>query len=163
MHVDNTPRPIEAVERDRAARAAARADRLAARAERRSADGLALYKRGRERLDEIPLGQPVLVDHHSAGGFRRARDRAIAKVDRGLELIAEAEKLTARAAAVTAHQAHRTDPRVIERRIARLEAEARKVDRALLKATSAGNQQWEQRLRTEADGLAPQVTAFMTS
>lgn len=54
----------------------ARADRLLARAEKAQAASDAAYDRSRSILDPIPMGQPVLVGHHSEKRHRRALEKA---------------------------------------------------------------------------------------
>jgi uncharacterized protein DUF3560 len=75
VEVDDTPRPAGQVEADHAERAAARAERLTRRSERARAASDAHAAAAKELADHIPLGQPVLVDHHSAPRHQRDLER----------------------------------------------------------------------------------------
>jgi hypothetical protein len=77
-----------------------------------------------------PSGQPILEGHHSENRDRRYRDRAASKIEAGLAEMDRADRLAARAEAVQGHQEHRHDPRVVMRRIERLEAQRRAAARA---------------------------------
>lgn len=54
----------------------ARRDRYQIRAIRAREEGSAAHKRANEMLSVIPLGQPILVGHHSERGHRRLLDKA---------------------------------------------------------------------------------------
>ncbi|MGF3141009.1 DUF3560 domain-containing protein [Streptomyces diastaticus] len=116
-------------EADRAMRAEARADWAARRAQTATARSEGGWQRFRQIADGIPAGQPILIGHHSEA---RAR-RDIARMDRALGTSAEeADRATywqGRAQAAAAYERHRTHPGVTLRRIDRLEAQARHLDR----------------------------------
>lgn len=80
--------------------------------------------------DGIPFGQPILIGHHSE---RHARTDAN-RIDRGMQkVIAESERAAywkSRAAASIDHAAHKERPDVIMRRIKKLEAERRSIQRS---------------------------------
>lgn len=121
-----------AAEREAATRAAAaeRATRMDARAERKATEADVRYGRARAIGDMIPMGQPILVGHHSE---RRHRND-LAKIDANMRKGAEAQGEAA-AAAHAAENARRTaagdDPLKRQRRIDKNEAEVRKIDRQL--------------------------------
>ncbi len=131
VDIDDTWRPAADREADRHDRAADRAERLDERA------GLAEVRRdtreavARRTLDGIPMGQPMLVDHHSYGADRNRRERAWANQDKARDEDRYAGHLSGRATAVRAHDTARDNPRVIMRRIERLQAELRQWQRAL--------------------------------
>jgi hypothetical protein len=157
--IDDTFRAVADVEADRAQRADDRADRLAEAAGRRTAAGEASYESGRERLARIPFGQPRMPDHHSYGRDTRYRERAAGAMDKGVAPMREGGQLAARADAATAHQAHRVNPRVTQRRIERLQADARGVERELANARRVGAaQSYVDRLTSRLEQLNAEIT-----
>lgn len=114
------------------------AERAAARAER--FDG---YRENRERdtaravayvdsiAEGIPLGQPILVGHHSERHARRDAKRIESGMRRAVENWGKAEYWRGRVPAVLAHADYREAPGVRSRRIKGLAAELRKVDERL--------------------------------
>lgn len=100
--------------------------------------------------DQIPLGQPILVGHHSEAHARRDRDR----IDNGIRNSIEHEKMAQRhleSATTIEAQLERSiyddDPDAIERleeRIAVLEAQRARV-KAINKAVRSGAG-WQERL-----------------
>lgn len=112
-------------------RAEARAERLEVRAVKASAAAEEEAARMRTIQNGIPLGQPVLVGHHS----QRRHERDLERIDRHMgRAVAEHER--AEAAASGAERARRTAAGVesvvtIGNRIERHEAELRAVERRL--------------------------------
>jgi len=104
---------------------AERADRLAARAESARAAGEAALSRGSALVEGIPLGQPILVGHHSERRHRRAVERSHAATAKGVELLDVARDLERRAeSSRLRHEEAATAP-AIARRIDRLRADER--------------------------------------
>ncbi|MEU4220373.1 DUF3560 domain-containing protein [Actinoplanes sp. NPDC026623] len=128
IEIDNTPRPTEIVEAERQERAEDRAKRFAERAGNADAAGL---EAARSITDGIPFGQPILVDHYSAGRHRRDLSRADNHRGKALELWNKGEHLADRARGAVAHQKHRENPRTTMRRIEKLEADTRRYQREL--------------------------------
>jgi len=62
------------------AKRAARIERMKARAERIARAGAARLDAARQRANFIPMGQPILVGHHSEQRHRRDLE----KIDRGM-------------------------------------------------------------------------------
>ena len=106
-----------------------RIDRLEERAAAKRSEGEAATRAGDAMLSVIPLGQPILVGHHSEGRDRRYRGRAFGKLERGRELTSEAERLEQRAAAASENTAiFSDDPAAVEKleaKVERLEARQR--------------------------------------
>lgn len=104
----------------------ARAARLFARADKAAAESESAYAQARKMASVIPLGQPVLVGHHSEKSDRRFRDRIGRKFDKGYELYKQAQELRQRAEAAASNTAiFGDDPQAIEKiggRVAQLEA-----------------------------------------
>lgn len=92
------------------ARKEARIERMRARAERLQTvareNGLRLYG---EESSGIPLGQPILVGHHSERRHRRALERIEAKVRKGFAAGEEAASLLERADAAESRRAIDSD------------------------------------------------------
>jgi hypothetical protein len=131
VHIDATPRPMEEAEAERAERMDARADRLSERAARRLAQAEARYEAGHQLADRIPLGQPILVGHHSEGRARADQRRIEGHFDASGELRSQAATAQARAETVEKHMQVRHNPLVVGRRIERLAAERRRIQREL--------------------------------
>lgn len=97
----------------------------------RAAD--AAYEGSRKIADMIPLGQPILVGHHSEGHARRDAARIAAGMDRAVAETRRAETWRGRAHAIEADNAISSwDPEArdkIEARIAELEAEREDIKR----------------------------------
>lgn len=176
VDVDDQADDIAAVEARRAARATERAERLTERAERNQvkADGCAAA--AQDFIDRVPLGQPILVGHHSEGRARRDQARVARDLDAAAELQRQAD--TARDAAQTAEAATgaRYAPITVGNRIERLEGEERRLNREIAKggfseayyrATTAelertceGLTYWRGvREKQLADGVAPGYSA----
>lgn len=88
----------------------ARIERLRSRAEKKrafaDANGLDLYGEARSG---IPMGQPILVGHHSEGRHRKHLERIENKVRKGFEASKEAERLDNAADAAESRKAIDSD------------------------------------------------------
>lgn len=110
-----------------------RADRLEEWAESREAKSDVDYAKARQMADAIPLGQPILVGHHSERTDRNYRDRMQSTYDRSFEHAAKAREMASKAANIRAandHAIYDDDPDAIERleaKIATLEAERERI------------------------------------
>jgi hypothetical protein len=144
IRIDNTPRPAAAVEADRAQRVAGRIERYTELADARHEHGNARLDHVRERRSHIPLGQPVLGPRDAS--YRRRLSRA---EDSARNEIAVGDHWQHRAEAAESTKRYRHNPRVITRRIERLEADLRRWQRA--RATVASGGAYE---HTAADYLA---------
>lgn len=129
--------------RTEADRVADRADRAETRAARYGGLATAAATRsdaaGRES-DRIaglrPLGQPILVDHHSAGRARRDLARVNALDERRWAEGDRARHYADRAAAALANEAHKHHGPAVMRRIDTREADRRRWVRTLAEATT---------------------------
>jgi hypothetical protein len=133
--IDDTPRPAADIEADRAARVAGRVDRYRELADTRHASGSARLTHVRERRSHIPLGQPVISDRYANFLQRLNRTEDSARAE-----IATGNHWQGRAEAAVSTQRYRHNPRVITRRIERLEAEQRRMQRARDDANSRDEQ-----------------------
>lgn len=109
---------------------AERADRLTERAEKHATAASAAYQRSHEAVAMIPLGQPVLVGHHSERGHRAALDRSHRAMSKSVEESKTADRLQRAAESSRSHQAHTETPEAMQRRCDRLSADLRKMQRA---------------------------------
>lgn len=80
-------------------RRAARIERLRERAERKESEANAHFEKARTMSSVIPMGQPILIGHHSENKDRRYRDKIHNTMGKGVELSSEAERLRERAEA----------------------------------------------------------------
>jgi uncharacterized protein DUF3560 len=116
--------------------AAERADRLTAAAEKHEQKANAAYQRSNAAVAMIPLGQPILVGHHSERMHRAALRRSHRAMDESVRESSTAERLRAAAESSRRKQARRgiptgdsETPEAMTRRADRLEADARAMRR----------------------------------
>jgi hypothetical protein len=151
------------------AKRAARAERLRERAEKKEAESAAAHANVDRIANVIPLGQPILVGHHS----ERRHRRDLARIDRGMrrsiEASKEAAELRRRADAADDNEAiFSDDPDAIaklrvklaeaEALSARLKADLASARRALKKIGGIGAQGWGDALI--AAGVHEQIIRF---
>ncbi len=116
---------------DKAERLAERGERLAERADRHQAASDAAYAYSHSLVAGIPAGQPVLAGHHSESGHRRLLDRSWNALGRSVREGEAAESLRQRAEVAGRQHARSERVDVTQRRIERLEADLRGVQRNL--------------------------------
>lgn len=80
-------------------------------------------------MDGIPLGQPILVNHHSERHARADARRIDSAMSRAVAETERAAYWEYRVAAAAAHAAYRERPDVIARRVKKIEAERRAIMR----------------------------------
>lgn len=95
--------------RDYAERRASRVSRLEARADRARAEGNARIAGADRIASMIPMGQPILVGHHSERRARKDAERIHSGLTRGFAKLGEAEALERRAAAAESNRAISSD------------------------------------------------------
>jgi hypothetical protein len=133
ISVDNTPRPAAGIEADRETRVAGRVERYTELADARHEHGGARLDHVRERRSPIPLGQPVISDRYASFLRRLNRTEDSARAE-----IAVGDHWQHRADAAESTQRYRHNPRVITRRVQRLEADRRRWQRARDEVASGG-------------------------
>jgi len=106
-------------------RAEDRADRFEGYEERRAADAAAAHERVKEITSGIPLGQPILVGHHSECRARRDAQRIERGMTRAVAMWDQAKYWRSRAAGALASAKYKERPDVRHRRIASLESDLR--------------------------------------
>jgi protein-L-isoaspartate O-methyltransferase len=130
-------------------RAEERADRFEEYSENRGADAERAHAAVGAIADGIPLGQPILVGHHSERHARRDAERIESGMRKAVRLWETARYWTDRAAGAIRHAKYRELPAVRARRIKTLEAEKRKHERTrdeatrFLRAWRAAGLTWE--------------------
>lgn len=121
---------IEDDDRTLTERAEERAERFEGYSERREAEA----ERAREAVhaiaDGIPMGQPILVGHHSERHARRDAEKIERGMRKAVDLWKTSKYWEQRAAGAIAHAKYKELPAVRARRIKTLEAEQRKVQRS---------------------------------
>jgi hypothetical protein len=83
----------------------------------------------------IPMGQPILVGHHSERRHRRDLDRHDRNMRKAIEHNRNADRAAGRSDSVRAQAEARQSPVVMGRKVARLQAEQRQLERRLAGAT----------------------------
>lgn len=78
----------------------ARRGNLLARAAKKRKTAEELARRSSELVEDIPMGQPILVGHHSEGRHRRTLERSQNAMFKSVDLHNEARELERRAATV---------------------------------------------------------------
>lgn len=91
------------------ARKAARIERYQAAAERLRAEGAARYQTARTQLEMIPMGQPILIGHHSEKGHRAHLKRIDNNMRKSIEASDGAKELERRAEAAESNRAISSD------------------------------------------------------
>lgn len=91
----------------------ARRQRLLSLADRLESEGNARYKHARELASIIPMGQPILVGHHSEGRDRRFRAKLHDKFGRAFEDMRKAEAMRRKAASVGTGGISSDDPEAV--------------------------------------------------
>jgi len=97
-------------------RRAERLARMRAYAERKREEARAAREAGRAIANAIPMGQPVLVGHHSEGKHRRMLDAQIRHLHKVVAATTEADRIEKRIAAAESGAAiSADDPHAVER------------------------------------------------
>lgn len=94
--------------------------RLQSRAANHRAKSVERYESSTSAVAGIPLGQPILVGHHSEGRHRRALDKSWSDMGRSVEHDKQADELERRADAVGTGGISSDDPTAIEQLRAKL-------------------------------------------
>lgn len=111
------------------ARAEDRAERFSGYGDRRAAEAETARAAVAAIADGIPLGQPILVGHHSEARARRDAERILAGMRRAVDLWATSTYWTERARGAIRHARYKERPDVRARRIKGLETDRRKQER----------------------------------
>lgn len=108
-----------------------RGERLAGRAAKHAEAGSTAYGKFEQISSGIPLGQPILVGHHSERRHRRDLERIRRFAEKSVEESREAARLRETATSSRRHQERMKSPGVVARRIDRLRREVKKIEENL--------------------------------
>jgi transcription elongation GreA/GreB family factor len=122
-------RTFAEAEADREEKAEARAERFADYAGNAASRSASLSDSAHRMGDAIPFGQPILVGHHSEGRDRRYRERMDNKMRKSFAESDRASHWAGREQAAASYKAFRNDPPRTLRRIDKLEAQLRRVEK----------------------------------
>jgi len=128
---------IEPEETTLAERAQMKADRLDGIAEKRAAQANAFHRAANELSRAFNFGQPILVGHHSERKARKTQEKMHATMDKAAKAHKAVGYWQYRAASVERHANRKNDPKVRARRIKKLLAELRDLQRRLNAAHKA--------------------------
>lgn len=145
---------IEPEEMTLAERAQMKADRLDGIADKRAAQASAFSRAADELSQAFYMGQPILVGHHSERKARKTQERMHSAMDKASKAHKAIGYWHFRAESVERHANRKNDPRVRARRIEKLLAELRDLQRGINSAHKA-LELWE-KMQT-----AEQITAFL--
>lgn len=118
-------------------RAEARAERFEDYSDKRERDANRAHKAVSAICDGIPLGQPILVGHHSERRARKDAERIENGMRKAVKMWETSEYWTRRAAGALRHAKYKELPGVRARRIKTIEADRRRQMRYLDSATAA--------------------------
>jgi len=109
---------------DYEAKQARRRQRLTERAARKDAESQAAYTQSDRITGAIPLGQPILIGHHSEARHRRALARSDRAMRKSIDAAKEAKELRGQAAAVGSAGISSDDPDALAKLQAQLDQAA---------------------------------------
>ena len=115
-------------------RAEERAERFEEYSDKRLADAESAHKAVESITSGIPLGQPILVGHHSERHARKDAERIENGMRRAVKMWETSEYWTRRAAGAVQHAKYKERADVRARRIKKIEADKRKQERTKAQA-----------------------------
>jgi protein-L-isoaspartate O-methyltransferase len=117
-------------------RAEERADRFEVYGEKRLADAHAAHKAVDAIADGIPFGQPILIGHHSEKHARRDAAKIENGMRKAVKMWRTSQYWESRAAGALRHAKYKELPAVRARRIKTIEADKRRVERAIAESAA---------------------------
>lgn len=117
-------------------RAETRADRFDGYSERRAADANSARDAVNRIADGIPLGQPILIGHHSERHARRDAERIENGMRKAVQMWRTSQYWTDRAAGALRHAKYKELPHVRARRIKTIEADRRRLERTIAESAA---------------------------
>lgn len=119
--------PVEAIDSpfvcsDFEGKQEARSDRLSERAAKKKAESNAQSQRSRELVEHIPMGQPILVGHHSEARHRKTLAKSWDAIGKSVALDDYANSLSSRAASVGTGGIATDDPEALKKLTEKLES-----------------------------------------
>ncbi len=137
VSIDATPGDQEDAEQRRAERGLARAERLQIRAERHEGTAQEHDVQAHRISDGIPMGQPILMGHHSQRRHERDLERIHRHDSASLEHSRQAQRDRAAAESAIRTKQHRESPVTVANRLERFSAELRCDERAWVRLADA--------------------------
>lgn len=134
VEIDDEVRDNDTVRADRHERLEDRRAALTRKGERLAAEGDARYKASNAMVEHIPMGQPVMPGRRGQA-HRNLLERSVNTAIRGAQASIAAQQMPARVEASRRAEARAERPDVIKRRVDRMEAELRGIDRRLARLT----------------------------
>lgn len=134
VEVDATVQGREQVEDRLEQQAEQRAGRLRARSQREGTKAEQRWRAGHELADRIPIGQPILLGHHSQRRAERDAERISGHMDASVEHQRRADDADRAARTAEAAIGARNNPVTVANRIERLGAQIRRGERELANA-----------------------------
>lgn len=113
-----------------------RADRFDEYSDKRGEEAQQAYDQVRAITDNIPMGQPILVGHHSEKKARKMAEKIERGMQKTVKLWDTSQYWTRRAVGALRSAKYKEQPAVRARRIKKLEAETRKFTRYVTAATN---------------------------
>ncbi|WML66370.1 DUF3560 domain-containing protein [Rhodococcus sp. AH-ZY2] len=130
VDIGDTYRPTADVESDKIARQAARVDALDAKADRKAGTAEAAWAADQAAHDALPEGgEPIKVGHHSETRHRRAVEKSWNALSKAVAAEREAATARGRVDAAAKTTDRRYAPVTVARRIDKLTAELRRLER----------------------------------
>jgi hypothetical protein len=105
-------------------------------------------------VEMIPMGQPILVGHHSERRHRRDLERHDRNIRKAIEHGHNADRAAGRSGSVRAQAEARESPVVMGRKVARLQAEQHRLERCLAGATGEYAERLHARRRVVEEDVA---------
>ncbi|GAA1270669.1 hypothetical protein GCM10009665_68740 [Kitasatospora nipponensis] len=130
LTVDNADRrTFDEAEQDREERAEARAERFAGYADNAARNSQAAWKASHAISERFEFGQPILVGHHSEARARRDRERMDSGMRKSISEGDRAQHWADRQKAAANYEKFRKDPGTTLRRLDKLRADLRAVEK----------------------------------
>ncbi|MEU4199181.1 DUF3560 domain-containing protein [Streptomyces sp. NPDC026294] len=130
LTIDNADRrSFSEAEQDREEKAEARAERFAGYADTAARASEAAWKASHEISERFAFGQPILIGHHSEGRARRDHARMDNAMRKSISESDRAEHWTGRAQAAANYERFKRDPGRTLRRLGKLRADLRAVEK----------------------------------
>ena len=130
LSVDNADRrSFSEAEQDREDRADGRAERFGGHADNAARNSESAWESGRAIADNIPFGQPILIGHHSERHARRDQERIDNAMRKSISERDRAQHWAGREQAAANYERSRKDPGRTLRRLGKLRADLRAVEK----------------------------------
>jgi hypothetical protein len=131
-----------------------RAERLESRAEKIGSQAQSQYQRAKAIADVIPLGQPILVGHHSERRHRRDIERIQGGFGKAFAGFGKQKELVSRAASSERFQeAKVSDPGMISRRLKKGKTDLAYMLRMLPQIEPENQEEYKRKIEIEREGV----------